>query len=129
MAHNGYLVGYAASNFYRIWVPSLGRVVTTRNVTFDENIFYDPLKEGIEAQSRKELESLCLSLQIDKDIEEVDLMLSSPPSHVGTRFAPPSEILSSGVDVEGLQAVRLTRPVLSKPQTVTNKQAINHVLA
>ncbi|KAG6105474.1 hypothetical protein E4U13_007875, partial [Claviceps humidiphila] len=62
--------------------------------------------EGVEAQSRKELESLCLSLQIDKDLdEEVNLMLSSPPPHVGTPFAPPSEILSSGVDVEDTEQI------------------------
>ncbi|KAK3899727.1 hypothetical protein C8A05DRAFT_36653, partial [Staphylotrichum tortipilum] len=32
----GYLVGYKASNIYRIWIPELSRVITTRNVTFDE---------------------------------------------------------------------------------------------
>lgn len=38
--HIGYLVGYCASNIYRIWVPVLERVIITRNVTFDENIVY-----------------------------------------------------------------------------------------
>jgi hypothetical protein len=41
-AHVGYLVGYRAANIYRIWVPQLERVITTRNVAFDEEIFYDP---------------------------------------------------------------------------------------
>jgi hypothetical protein len=43
--HLGYLVGYRASNIYRIWIPSTGEVLTTRNVTFDEYTFYDPSKE------------------------------------------------------------------------------------
>ncbi|KAG5951595.1 hypothetical protein E4U58_001130, partial [Claviceps cyperi] len=62
--------------------------------------------EGTEAQSLQQLESLCLSIQIDKDLdEEVNLRLSSPPNPVGTRFAPPSEILSSGVDVKATEQV------------------------
>lgn len=40
-AHIGYLVGYVASNIYRIWVPTLDQVITTRNVTFDEHRFFE----------------------------------------------------------------------------------------
>ncbi|KAG5989815.1 hypothetical protein E4U52_005225 [Claviceps spartinae] len=91
--------------------------MTTRNVTFDENISYDPLKEGVDSQSLQELESLCLSFQIDKDLEkEVGLMLSSPPPHVGTRFAPPSEILSSGVDVKATEQFLDENIGLSTPE-------------
>lgn len=38
--HIGYLVGYRASNIYRIWIPTLDQVITTRNVAFDEELFY-----------------------------------------------------------------------------------------
>jgi hypothetical protein len=38
----GYLVGYVATNIYRIWIPEIDRVITTRNVTFDEHTYYDP---------------------------------------------------------------------------------------
>ena len=48
--HIGYLVGYRASNIYRIWVPELDRVITTRNVTFDEQTFFDPKREELERQ-------------------------------------------------------------------------------
>jgi hypothetical protein len=44
-AHIGYLVGYVVSNIYRIWVPELKRVIITRNVVFDETIFYNPALE------------------------------------------------------------------------------------
>ncbi|KAL2122403.1 hypothetical protein VTJ04DRAFT_2858 [Mycothermus thermophilus] len=40
--HLGYLVGYRATNIYRIWVPELKRVITTRNVRFNETEFYTP---------------------------------------------------------------------------------------
>src|SRR5205814_1013493 len=41
-AHIGYLVGYDSTNIYRIWIPSWGAVARYRDVTFDENSFYDP---------------------------------------------------------------------------------------
>jgi hypothetical protein len=44
-AHIGYLVGYVASNIYRVWVPALNEVITTRDVTFDEHRFFDPEEE------------------------------------------------------------------------------------
>jgi hypothetical protein len=40
----GYLVGYESTNIYRIWIPSKNRVLTTRDVTFDETARYDPIE-------------------------------------------------------------------------------------
>jgi hypothetical protein len=37
----GYLVGYRSSNIYRIWIPSLGKVISTRDVVFDEESIFD----------------------------------------------------------------------------------------
>ena len=39
--HIGYLVGYYASNIYKIWIPQLDRVIISRNVRFDEDLLYD----------------------------------------------------------------------------------------
>ena len=42
----GYLVGYNASNIYRVWIPKAksrahqGKVIRTRDVTFKEDMFY-----------------------------------------------------------------------------------------
>jgi hypothetical protein len=41
-AHIGYLVGYEATNIYRIWIPSEQKVVRTTDVTFNEQLFYEP---------------------------------------------------------------------------------------
>lgn len=46
----GYLVGYIATNIYRIWVPLLYRVIVFRNVTFDELIFYIKESENVMRQ-------------------------------------------------------------------------------
>ncbi|CCE34925.1 uncharacterized protein CPUR_08864 [Claviceps purpurea 20.1] len=37
----GYLVGYSSSNIYRIWIPSLAKVISTRDVVFDEQTIFD----------------------------------------------------------------------------------------
>ena len=49
-AHIRYLVGYNSTNIFRIWVPSLKRVIESRDVTFDETKFYDPTAIDLELQ-------------------------------------------------------------------------------
>ena len=39
------MVGYHASNIYKIWIPQLDRVIISRNVRFDEDLLYDPEQE------------------------------------------------------------------------------------
>jgi hypothetical protein len=36
----GYLVGYRSSNIFRIWVPTMAKVITTRDVVFDEDSIF-----------------------------------------------------------------------------------------
>ncbi|KAL2267988.1 hypothetical protein VTJ83DRAFT_2834 [Remersonia thermophila] len=67
-AHIGYLVGYQATNIYRIWVPQLKRVIVTRNVIFDEKLFYEPGEEHASPQP----------LQITRDVVE---LLESDTGH------------------------------------------------
>ncbi|KAI1676101.1 polyprotein [Pyrenophora tritici-repentis] len=43
----GYLVGYQASTIYRIWIPSLAKVISTRDVIFDENTIFDGKVEDL----------------------------------------------------------------------------------
>jgi Reverse transcriptase (RNA-dependent DNA polymerase). len=38
----GYLVGYVASNIWKVWFPHKGSVREVRDVVFDENRFFDP---------------------------------------------------------------------------------------
>jgi transposase InsO family protein len=43
-AEIGYLVGYDASNIFKIWIPEEHSVVRARDVEFDEDVFFDPTK-------------------------------------------------------------------------------------
>ena len=40
-AHIGYLVGYKSTNIFRIWILLLRRAISTRDVTFNKDTFYD----------------------------------------------------------------------------------------
>jgi Reverse transcriptase (RNA-dependent DNA polymerase) len=55
-AHIGYLVGYDASNIYRVWIPSQEKVIRTRDVTFDDTLFYDPSELDLGHILREEVE-------------------------------------------------------------------------
>ena len=41
-AYISYLVSYDSTNIFRIWIPSQGKVIRTRDVSFDPTVFYDP---------------------------------------------------------------------------------------
>ncbi|KAJ6041359.1 hypothetical protein N7460_006749 [Penicillium canescens] len=46
-AEIGYLVGYVASNIWKIWLPQLNQVREFRDVVFDENIQYNPSENAV----------------------------------------------------------------------------------
>ena len=58
----GYLIGYKSSNIYRIWIPAMNKVISTRDVIFNEDEFYTPnserLKEDLLHTTTSEFEEL-----------------------------------------------------------------------
>ena len=108
-AHIGYLVGYDSTNIFRIWVPALSKVIHTRDVTFNEDLFFDPKSEDLTAQLVAELKPLVQqvslpealnlnpSLRLLHDIQDEDLyethiedtiMVATPP---GSESGEPDE--------------------------------------
>ena len=47
-AHIGYLVGYDSTNIFRIWIPHRGVVISSRDVIFDEDEFFDGTKVDLD---------------------------------------------------------------------------------
>jgi hypothetical protein len=47
-AHIGYLVGYNSTNIFRIWIPYRGEVISSRDVIFDEDEFFDGTKVDLD---------------------------------------------------------------------------------
>lgn len=70
----GYLVGYRSSNIYRIWVPSEGKVISTRDVIFDENTTFDGKVDTFKDELRSvDIESIKEWVQIHALPENDDL--------------------------------------------------------
>ena len=66
---SSHLVGYDSTNIFRIWIPSKQRVIRTRDVTFNETLFYDPALPDITQLLRAEVEQI---------VEVVDMASSQP---------------------------------------------------
>ncbi|RMZ92256.1 hypothetical protein DV736_g455, partial [Chaetothyriales sp. CBS 134916] len=62
-AHIGYLVGYNSTNIYRVWIPRKGRVISTRDVIFDEGTLYDG-REDETATAISELDDLIAQVEL-----------------------------------------------------------------
>jgi hypothetical protein len=64
----GYLVGYRSSNIFRIWIPSLGKVISTRDVVFDEQSVFDgkteDLMDNLMHSTLEEIASLVKSMEL-----------------------------------------------------------------
>ncbi|TIC91628.1 Retrovirus-related Pol polyprotein from transposon TNT 1-94 [Colletotrichum higginsianum] len=89
--HIGYLVGYVprTHNLYRIWVPALEQVITTRNVRFDESAFYCEAQEkeairGPEARQVTEVieESITVSDDLLRSLGIIALEDNTPPTSI-----------------------------------------------
>ena len=60
----GYMVGYAATNIYRIWIPHKGKVISVRDVIFNEDAIFDGNIEKLKNDVREaSLESIELALK------------------------------------------------------------------
>jgi hypothetical protein len=62
-AYIGYLVGYDSTNIFRIWIPHKGKVISTRDVLFDEHTFFDGKMEA-SRQMIAEMDSLIARVQL-----------------------------------------------------------------
>jgi hypothetical protein len=60
----GYLMGYNFTNIYKIWIPYQGRVISTRNVIFDESKFFDGRKEQMTTLEMSELDDLIQRVEL-----------------------------------------------------------------
>src|ERR1700726_927994 len=71
----GYLIGYNSSNIYRIWIPSENRVINTRDVIFNENVFFsgnkETLKDDLLHTSIEELAELVKRTALPDSAEDV----------------------------------------------------------
>jgi hypothetical protein len=60
----GYLISYDSSNIYRIWVPSQGKVIRTRDVVFNDKLFYNPAELDIGHALRENIHEIVKILNL-----------------------------------------------------------------
>jgi hypothetical protein len=72
--HIGWLVSYEFSNIWRIWILSLYRVISTRDIKFDETRKYSDKDKPIEAPEAEEIVRVIEIPSLDLRSEE-DLVL------------------------------------------------------
>ena len=68
----GWLVGYTSTNIYRIWIPKLRRIVSMRDVLFDEGQVYDDSFDPFPLQDREVVEDYVQHSEIVEEEPESD---------------------------------------------------------
>ena len=63
-AQIGYLVGYDSTNIYRIWVPHQGKIISIRDVIFDENTQFDGKRENLTDVLIREKDELVKNIKL-----------------------------------------------------------------
>ncbi|KAF7174442.1 hypothetical protein CNMCM5623_007239 [Aspergillus felis] len=138
----GYLVGYTASNIWKIWNPLTRRITDERDVTFDEDIVFDPAKpfhaEAIPISDLPEQPVEVNDLPIDEDIRIRQVEESSDDEELdeaesgGVNENEAINVLSEGgvPDEAGGQVIRkaeLPKPNIEPPTPlVTPGRPIQH---
>ena len=60
----GYLVGYDSTNIYRIWIPHTGKVISTKDVIFNEAIFFDGKRTDLNVELIAEMDTLIQRIEL-----------------------------------------------------------------
>lgn len=138
----GYLVGYDSTNIFRIWLPSINRVIRSRDVKFDETRYYRPedvdigflIKDqlrdtaAIHEKRAEEIEiSNLLSEESDESIGDI-IVVEGPWNlqHNRLNERPTNESSSNKTD-DGIptnEGVPQTNPQLPTPRATLSPEAL-----
>jgi hypothetical protein len=106
-AEIGYLVGYEASNIWRVWFPQRRYVRSVRDVIFDENVFFNARE--IEKEPISDiLESMPWAIEEDEDIYQ-----GTSASRINLDMPQPVNADSQETDPQGLPSQ--VKEVTSQP--------------
>lgn len=106
-AEIGYLIGYAASNIYRIWIPHSNKIKLARDVTFDETQFFSGKTPELDAPTVRELDEVIEMVSVPNQ-EDFDDIWQLPEGWVAQM---PSDEHTATTDslgqlIEGLQQLQ-----------------------
>jgi len=63
-AEIGYLVRYNSTNIYRIWIPHTGKVISTRDVIFNEIKFFNGKQTNLNAELITKIDTLIQKIKL-----------------------------------------------------------------
>ncbi|KAG7000123.1 hypothetical protein FOFC_03570 [Fusarium oxysporum] len=93
----GWLVGFDATNIYKVWVPHLDRVIVSRDVQVDEKVMYDPQLATILPESGQTLAITINEVDLEEeDIEPLSIMENTATS-VPVSIQPEAELSRPGL--------------------------------
>ncbi|KAJ5143087.1 uncharacterized protein N7515_001874 [Penicillium bovifimosum] len=101
-AEIGYLVGYEASNIWRIWIPAKKRIIRARDVEFDETKFYKGEEEHSPIKLYDDSSKLISTLddytssRIIDDIDIPDITEEPSTEHLPDTSLDPSQTGQGG---------------------------------
>ena len=74
-AYIKYFLKYNNSNIYFIWIFSQQKVIRTRNIIFDESIYYDSSEINVVKLLKSMIKQLIETLRIQKALEIIEIEL------------------------------------------------------
>lgn len=106
----GYLVGYTASNIWKIWNPLTRKITDERDVTFDEDIVFDPEKPF-------HAEAIKISDLPEQPIEVRDL-----PIEEDIRFRQVEESTDDDEELDEVESGGVNEPINEITETIPNAE-------
>ena len=88
----GYLIGYQSTNIYRVWVPQLNRVISSRDVTFDEGVIFDGHIDTLKDQAKAVDGDDLIQLINQAEVPEPETSTTVDQSHYTTLDEPLVEL-------------------------------------
>jgi len=103
-AHIGYLIGYESTSIYRVWIPYKKKVISTRDVIFNEREFFDgkPIRVSQELASSLDETIEKITIPEKESLEEIQLQ--------------PEEALEIGEDLEEIEQLRDIEDIDYEPE-------------
>ena len=106
--HHLPLVGYEATNIYKVWIPHLDRVVSSRDVQIDEKVMYDPSLIQIPQETSHSVTILINEVDLDED--DIDYMSNPKPVTNQLDTTPTNQLDTTPTDLDNMQADLDTTP-------------------
>jgi hypothetical protein len=122
-AHIGYLVGYESTNIYRVWIPHKKKVISTRDVIFNEEQFFDGKPMRLTNELMTALDEAIESVELPPETNQEDIQLrpdnlepiSNLPEETPENINDREEVRDDEMDVDKDSGAEAWEPVYPTP--------------